>query len=212
MSSLDELLRYNRGWATDQRQRDPAFFTRQSAGQRPAHLVIGCSDSRVPIEQITGAEPGEMFVQRNIANQAHPADLNVQAVIAYAIDALEIRDVMVVGHTGCGGVRAAMSRPHHGIVDHWLGDIRALWRRHKPELVQMPSEEAAHDRLVSLNVLLQVFKLVLNPTVRDAWDDGRPLRLHGYTYDIETGLLRPEVVGIDSFVAAKAKLAGFDPA
>jgi carbonic anhydrase len=125
-----------------------------------------------------------MFVHRNIANQVHGADLSAQSVIAYAVDALGVQQILVTGHTACGGVRAATAEPHHGLVDHWLGSLRMLWLRYRDELSALPSDEARIDRLVRYNVLLQIYKLALNPTVRDAWRDGRPLVLNGLVYDI----------------------------
>lgn len=212
MKSLAQMLEYNRQWATEMKAKDRSFFSRHSDGQTPAALLIGCADSRVPIENITGVNPGEMFVHRNIANQVHGADLSAQAVIAYAVDELGVQQILVTGHTACGGVRAATAEPHHGLVDHWLGSLRMLWLRYRDELSVLPSDEARIDRLVRYNVLLQIYKLALNPTVRDAWREGRRLVLNGLVYDIETGLLECLVLDIDSIEGAREKLGGFDPA
>jgi carbonic anhydrase len=212
MKTLAQMLEYNLRWAAEMKAKDASFFSRHSDGQQPAVLLIGCADSRVPIENITGVSPGEMFVHRNIANQVHGADLSAQSVIAYAVDALGVQQILVTGHTACGGVRAAIAEPHHGLIDHWLGSLRMLWLRYRDELMALSSEDARIDRLVRYNVLLQIYKLALNPTVRDAWREGRPLRLNGLVYDIETGLLESVVVGIDSPEGARAKLGGFDPA
>jgi carbonic anhydrase len=212
MTTLAQMLDYNRQWAADMKARDRRFFSRHSDGQKPALLLIGCADSRVPIENITGVSPGEMFVHRNIANQVHGADLSAQSVIAYAVDALGVQQILVTGHTACGGVKAAMAEPRHGLVDHWLGSLRMLFLRYRDELQALPSDEARIDRLVRYNVLLQMYKLALNPTVRDAWREGRPLVLTGLVYDIETGLLDSLVTGIDGSEAARERLGGFDPA
>jgi len=212
MKSFERLLLENRAWAEEKIVREPEFFERMANAQNPDFLWIGCSDSRVPAEIIVNAQPGEMFVHRNIANQIHGADLCVQSVIAYAVDVLEVPQIIVTGHTACGGVAAATAEPRHGMVDHWLGGVRMLWLRHRDELAGLPSKEAGLDRLSRLNVLLQIYTLALNPTVRDAWREGRPLSLIGMIYDIETGLLEEVVTGIDGFDSAREKLRGFDPA
>lgn len=212
MTTMDQMLAYNRRWAAEMKAKDTKFFLRHAEGQTPGALLIGCSDSRVPIENITGVDPGELFVHRNIANQVHGADLCVQSVIAYAVDVLAVPQILVTGHTACGGVAAATAEPRHGMVDHWLGSVRMLWLRHRDELAALPSKEAGLDRLARLNVLLQLYTLALNPTVRDAWREGRPLQLNGMIYDIETGLLEQVVTGIDSSDRAREKLRDFDPA
>jgi carbonic anhydrase len=212
MKTIDDMLDYNRRWSVEMKTRDPRFFSRHADGQRPAVLSIGCSDSRVPIDTITGVAPGDMFVYRNIANQLHGADLGAQAVLAFAVDTLGVQHILVMGHTGCGGVNAAIGDPNHGLVDHWLASVRLLALRYRDELDQLPSADARLDRLVTLNVVLQIYQLSLNPTVRDAWQEGRPLSLHGMVYDIESGLLQPVMRGVDSIEAARAQLAVFRPA
>jgi carbonic anhydrase len=212
MTMMEQMLDYNRRWAAEMKAKDTGFFLRHADGQKPGALLIGCSDSRVPIENITGVDPGELFVHRNIANQVHGADLCVQSVIAYAVDVLAVPQILVTGHTACGGVAAATAEPRHGMVDHWLGGVRMLWLRHRDELATLPGREAGLDRLARLNVLLQIYTLALNPTVRDAWREGRPLALNGLIYDIETGLLEQVVSGIDSSDSAREQLGGFDPA
>jgi carbonic anhydrase len=212
MKTLTEMLDYNRHWAAEMKARERDFFSRHRDGQQPTALLIGCSDSRVPIENITGVSPGELFVHRNIANQVHAAEMSAQSVIAYAVDHLGVQQIIVTGHTACGGVQAATAEPHHGLVDHWLGGVRMLWLRYRDELAELPTPEARMDRLVRLNVLLQLYKLVLNPTVLDAWREGRPLVLHGLVYDIETGLLEDVATGIDGRERARELLRNFDPA
>jgi carbonic anhydrase len=212
MTTMTEMLDHNRRWAAEMKARDPAFFLRHAHGQQPRVLLIGCSDSRVPTSTITGVAPGEMFVHRNIANQVHGADLNVQSVIAYAVDVLGVEQILVTGHTACGGVAAATRNPQHGLVDHWLGDVRMLWLRHRDELATLPTEAARLDRLSRLNVFLQVYHLVLNPTVLDAWQQGKHLSINGLVYDIETGLLDCAITDVDGREAAREKLRDFDPA
>ena len=211
MKSVHDMLKYNRGWAADMKARDPEYFARHADGQKPSVLLIGCSDSRVPITNITGVDPGEMFVYRNIANQMHGADLGAQAVLAYAVDGLGVQNILVTGHTGCGGVAAAVADPHHGIVDHWLASVRLLYMRYRPQLDALPDDAARIARLVELNVVLQVYQLSLNPTVRDAWKDGRELALHGVVYNIETGLLQSVLMDVDGLDSAQQKLAAFRP-
>jgi carbonic anhydrase len=212
MKTIDDMIDFNRRWSVDMRSRDPRFFSKHADGQRPAVLSIGCSDSRVPIDTITGVAPGEMFVYRNIANQLHGADLGAQAVLAFAVDTLGVQHILVMGHTGCGGVMAAIGDPQHGLVDHWLASVRLLALRYRDELEQIDAPEQRLDRLVTLNVELQIYQLSLNPTVRDAWRERRPLALHGMVYNIETGLLQPVIRDVDSVEAARESLAVFRPA
>jgi carbonic anhydrase len=209
MNTIEAMLDFNRRWAADRKAQDPEYFSRHTAGQRPSVLLIGCSDSRVPITNITGADPGEMFVYRNIANQLHGADLGAQSVLAYAVDALGVQHVLVTGHTNCGGVAAAMAEPSHGLVDHWLANVRLLYLRYRTQMEALPDDAARLARLVQLNVVLQIYQLSLNPTVRDAWKRGRPLALHGMVYDISTGLLDGVVMGVDGLISARQKLADF---
>ncbi|MGZ5372624.1 MAG: carbonic anhydrase [Burkholderiaceae bacterium] len=209
MNAIEEMLDFNRRWAADKKAQDPEFFTRHAAGQKPSVLLVGCSDSRVPITNITGADPGEMFVYRNIANQMHGADLGAQSVLAYAVDALDVQHILVTGHTNCGGVAAAMGEPNHGLVDHWLANVRLLYLRYRTPMGALPDDRARLAQLVRLNVVLQIYQLTLNPTVRDAWKQGRRLMLHGMVYDIMTGLLDSVVTGVDGLSSAREKLAEF---
>jgi carbonic anhydrase len=209
MDAIEQMLDFNRRWAADKKAHDPEYFARHAAGQQPSVLLIGCSDSRVPITNITGADPGEMFVYRNIANQMHGADLGAQAVLAYAVDALDVQHILVTGHTNCGGVAAAMAEPNHGLVDHWLANVRLLYLRYRTPMAALPDDRARLAQLVRLNVVLQIYQLTLNPTVRDAWKQGRRLILHGMVYDITTGLLDSVVTGVDGLPSAREKLAEF---
>jgi carbonic anhydrase len=211
MKTIEQMLDFNRQWAADRKAEDPAYFARHAGGQKPSVLLIGCSDSRVPITNITGADPGDMFVYRNIANQIHGADMGSQAVLAYAVDALGVQQILVTGHTNCGGVAAAIAEPNHGLVDHWLANVRLLHLRYKAQMDALPDDRARLALLVRLNTVLQIYQLSLNPTVRDAWKESRPLALHGMVYDIQTGLLETVVHGVDGVESAQAKLAQFRP-
>jgi len=202
---INRLLKNNRAWVEEMTRNDPAYFKRLAKGQTPDYLFIGCSDSRVPANALTGTDPGEMFVHRNIANQFLPHDLNCVAVVQYAVEVLDVQEVLVVGHYGCGGVQAAASANYHGVVDHWLGDLRSLARTYAP-LLQPLDARAAHRKLVELSVLQQVVHLSVDPTIRRAWDKGRRPRLTGLVYDLEQGLLEPLVTGVDSGEAAATVL------
>jgi carbonic anhydrase len=189
--ALQNFLDNNRRWVEDTLQRDPDFFLRLSGPQHPTALWIGCSDARVPANIVTGSESGEIFVHRNIANQVFPMDSNLQAVLEFAVEALKVTDVIVCGHSGCGGVRAAMSGiPELPHVDSWLGGIRQAMRLHQPELAAIADDRAKYERLVELNVAEQVYNLSTMATVRAAWAAKRTLRLHGWMYRLEDGLIR----------------------
>jgi carbonic anhydrase len=198
MLDLNRLFENNRRWAAHATAGEPNYFHDLARGQEPHFLAIGCSDSRVPLELLTGANPGEMFVHRNVANQVFAADLNVLSVLQYAIEALHVKHVLVVGHYGCGGVLAAMEETQRlGLVDNWLGDVRDVKRRHHAELATLESADARYDRLVELNVLHQVLNLARTPVVQTAWDLGRHQKLHGAVFDVRDGLLRSLVAEVD---------------
>ena len=190
MSSIQQLLLRNRTWVDERIAEDHGWFARQAARHEPHFLWIGCSDARVPANVITRTEAGEMFVHRNIANQVVPTDPNFLAVLHYAVEVLGVRDVIVCGHEGCGGVKAAMGQTTLPAVDHWLERIRTLRRLHAAELAALPDDDARYRRLVSLNVMEQVATLSRLPVVRDAWARGAELSLHGVVYDIADGVLR----------------------
>ena len=185
------LLDNNRRWVAEMTAREPDFFPRLAAVHRPHTLWIGCSDARVPANVVTGTPAGEMFVHRNIANQVLPTDPNALAVLQYAVEALGVQDVIVCGHQGCGGVKAALAgsapAPH---VDGWLGTLRMIARLHHDELAAIRGPEARAARLVELNVVEQVYNLSRTPVVQAAWAAGRTLRLHGWVYALHDGLLR----------------------
>ncbi|HVJ52650.1 MAG TPA: carbonic anhydrase [Aliidongia sp.] len=187
--TVSDLLANNRKWAEGKTANDPGFFKRLVAQQTPAFLWIGCSDSRVPATEIVALDPGEMFVHRNVANLAPPQDANFLSVLQYAVQVLNVSHILVVGHYGCGGVRAAMESQRHGLIDHWLSPIRELARLHAVELEALPDDTARHDRLCELNVLRQVENVATNPFVLEAWEKGADLTIHGWCYSIKNGLV-----------------------
>jgi carbonic anhydrase len=197
MEHLRRLFANNRRFAEEVKKIEPDFFEKRAAKQEPHFLFIGCADSRVPIEMLTGVAPGEMFVQRNIANQVVAADLNLLSVLQYAVEVLDVEHVIVCGHYQCGGVKAAMGDDSFGLVDHWLAGVRETRKRHRAELDVMPGE-AQFDRLVELNVLRQVYHLGRTPIVQNAWKRGRRPLLHGVVYDIKDGLMKELVLEVDS--------------
>jgi len=191
MSDLGKLLDKNRAWAADQTASDPDFFLRLSTQQNPDILWIGCSDSRVPANQIIDLPPGEVFVHRNIANVVIATDLNCLSVLQFAIEALSVSDVIVCGHYGCGGVSAALEEDvDHGLIDNWLEHIKEVRRWHVAELAAL-DDEARTDRLVELNVLHSVDHVCASTVVRRAWAQGRDLTVHGWVYALKDGILRP---------------------
>lgn len=197
MEKLNHLLANNRNWAEAQLAVDPDFFVRLASQQNPEYLWIGCSDSRVPANQITGLAPGEVFVHRNVGNVVAETDFNVLAVIQYAAEVLKVRHIIVCGHYGCGGVRAALENFRHGMIDNWLAGIRALNRLHHRELKPL-DPAAALDRLCELNVLSQARHVARTTIVEDAWDRGQKLSIHSWIYRLDNGLittLRPPITG-----------------
>ena len=187
--SLADLLANNRIWAEAKRAADPDFFERLVAQQSPRYLWIGCSDSRVPANEIVGTDPGTIFVHRNVANLAPAHDANYLSVLQYAVQVLGVSDILVVGHYGCGGVRAALRNERLGMIDHWLSPVREVMREHMDELDALPDEVARHDRLCELNVRRQVDNVATNPFVLEAWEKGTNLAVHGWCYSIADGLI-----------------------
>ena len=190
MEVAKRLMLENRAWATEVLSRDPERFKCLAVRQAPDVLWIGCSDSRVPAELITNAEPGDLFVHRNIANLVCEDDPNLMSVLQYALEVLRVGNVIVCGHQGCGGVRASLARvPELPHVDARLDEIRQVYRAHCAELDRLDGDDARTARLVELNAIAQVRKLAEMPLVRNVWDSGRALRLHAWIYSLETGLL-----------------------
>ena len=185
----DDLLRANVRWSQDRVATDPDYFRRLSALQAPEFLWIGCSDSRVPANVITGVEPGEVFVHRNVANLVYPADLNCMSVLQFAVATLKVRHIIVCGHYGCGGVRAVLDGFQDGLTEHWLAPVRDLFRQHEEELSCLPTQEARMDRVCELNVMAQVRSVRDCPIVRNAMERRQPLTLHGWIYRLSDGRL-----------------------
>ncbi|MFA6312784.1 MAG: carbonate dehydratase [Sterolibacterium sp.] len=186
---LPHLFANNRAWAARVLDEDPEFFHRLAALQEPEYLWIGCSDSRVPANQITGLAPGEVFVHRNIANMVVHSDLNCLSVMQFAIDVLKVRHIMVVGHHGCGGVRAAFEDQRHGLVDNWLRHIRDVRDKYR-SLIDASKPDRRVDLLCEFNVIEQATNVCHTTVVQDAWERGQSLTVHGWVYDLNDGLLR----------------------
>jgi carbonic anhydrase len=193
---LRHLLNHNREWAARMEAERPGFFTNLSHQQNPRYMWIGCSDSRVPANQITGLEPGEVFVHRNVANLVVPTDLNCLSTIQYAVDQLKVEHLMVVGHYGCGGVLAALNDVRIGLADNWLRQIKDVAARHRPLLNTAP-ERLRADLLVELNVIEQVVNVARTTVVQDAWGRGQKLSLHGWVYGLSDGLLKDLHISLD---------------
>jgi carbonic anhydrase len=189
-NDLEKLLENNRNWAESINASDPEFFSRLANQQRPQYLWIGCSDSRVPANQITGLAPGEVFVHRNVANVVAETDFNVLAVLQYAVDVLKVRHIIICGHYGCGGVTAALENFRHGMIDNWLSGLRTLRRMHRLELDALPPEAAA-DRLCELNVLAQARHVAHTTILEDAWERGQKISIHSWIYRLDSGLITP---------------------
>ena len=186
---IPDLIARNRAWASGKVAADAGFFQRLVAQQTPPYFWIGCSDSRVPANEIVGLEPGQMFVHRNVANLAPAQDANFLSTLQFAVQVLKVRHVLVVGHYGCGGVRAALLNLKLGLIDHWLTPIRELARLHAAELDALADEGARVNRLCELNVFSQVQNVSANPFVQEAWEAGAELTVHGWCYSLETGLV-----------------------
>jgi carbonic anhydrase len=190
MHVLSHLFANNRVWAADMVRQDPNFFQRLSRQQAPEYLWIGCSDSRVPANQIVGLLPGEMFVHRNVANMVVHTDLNCLSTIQFALDALHVKHIIVCGHYNCGGVAAALRESKLGLIDNWLRHVQDVRRKHRAELDALSSDERRQDRLCELNVLEQVTNVEQTTVVQDARARGQEVTVHGWVYDLRDGLLR----------------------
>lgn len=185
----DELLEANVRWSQEHIAADSDYFPRLSALQAPEFLWIGCSDSRVPANVITGLEPGEVFVHRNVANIIYPADINCMSVLQFAVETLQVKHIIVCGHYGCGGIRAVLDASQHGLIEHWLAPVRDLFRQYQQELSSLPTDEARVDRVCELNVLTQVQSVCDSPIVRNAWERRQVLTVHGWIYRLSDGRL-----------------------
>lgn len=190
MRFLKSIFDYNRKWAGNIKKSDPDFFSNLSKQQKPEYLWIGCSDSRVPANIITGLPPGDIFVHRNIANVVIHTDLNCLSVLQFAVDALKIKHIIICGHYGCGGIKAALENKQHGLVDNWLRHIKDIYRYHEAKLNAITDEQKKFNLLCELNVIEQVKNVCHTTIVQNAWLLGRELAVHGWIYDIEDGILR----------------------
>lgn len=191
MNQYERLLHENKVWAREQLEEDPKFFSRLADLQTPDFLWIGCSDSRVPADRITGTQPGEIFVHRNIANMVVHTDLNLLSVLQYAVEVLKVKHIIVCGHYGCGGVKAAMSHHSYGIINKWLRNVKDVYRFNKDEVDTIEDEDKRLNKLIEVNVREQVMNLAKTSIVQTAWkNDNRP-HLHGWVYGLENGLIKP---------------------
>jgi carbonic anhydrase len=187
--SYKKLLENNKKWVANQLAIDPTYFDKLANSQNPEYLWIGCSDSRVPANQITGTSPGDIFVHRNIANMVIHSDMNMLSVLSYAVEVLKVKHIIVCGHYGCGGVLAAMENKQFGLIDNWLRHIKDVYRLHFKELDAIKDNKQRTDRLVELNVIEQVQDLGKTSIVQNAWKREQPLHLHGWVYDVKDGII-----------------------
>ncbi|HRG54235.1 MAG TPA: carbonate dehydratase [Bacteroidia bacterium] len=196
LASYTQLFHNNKKWVQHKLSEDPEYFTKLGKGQSPDYLWIGCSDSRVPANEITGTQPGDMFVHRNIANMVVHSDMNLLSVLSYAVEVLKVKHIIVCGHYGCGGVIAAMGNKQYGLIDNWLRHIKDVYRLHQKELdaITDPGERA--KRFVEVNVIEQVSDLCKTSIVQNAWKKKQPLAVHGWVYDINDGLLKDLQVSV----------------
>jgi carbonic anhydrase len=195
----NQLLVNNKNWVNDKLKQDSQFFEKLANGQKPPVLWIGCSDSRVPANEITGTQPGEVFVHRNIANMVVHTDMNMLSVLDYAVNVLEVKHVIVCGHYGCGGVLAAMGNAQVGLIDNWLRHIKDVYRIYQNELDLIENMDTRARRFVEVNVQEQVFDLSKTSIVQNAWRDGKELGVHGWVYDIKNGLIQDlKVTALDN--------------
>ncbi len=204
MRLLQPLFEKNLQWAARMRAQDPHFFERLTVQQNPQYLWIGCSDSRVPANEIVDLLPGEVFVHRNVANVVHQSDMNCLSVLQYAVEVLDVRHVIVVGHYGCGGVRQALEEGGLGMIDHWLAPVRRIRRRNQEAFDELPSMKARWDRLCELNVMEQAIAVSQTTIIRGSWAQGREIAVHGWIYDLHDGRLRDLEVTVTSADEADA--------
>ena len=197
MKTLGHLFQNNRRWAENIKEQDPQFFSKLSAQQSPEYLWIGCSDSRVPSNQIIGLLPGEIFVHRNVANMVIHTDFNCLSVLQFAVEVLQVKHIMVVGHYGCGGVRAAMEDTQHGLIDNWLRNLRDIYYFQRHRFAQLATEEERTDLLCEINVKAQVANVCHTTIMQSAWARGQHVEVHGWIYSVRDGLLRDLNVTVD---------------
>jgi carbonic anhydrase len=188
--SIKNLLENNKNWVANKLAIDPTYFEKLSNSQNPEYLWIGCSDSRVPANQITGTLPGDIFVHRNIANMVVHSDMNMLSVLSYAVEVLKVKHIIVCGHYGCGGVLAAMENKQFGLIDNWLRHIKDVYRYHHKELDAIEDKTQRARRFVEVNVMEQVHDLCKTSIVQNAWKNNQPLHVHGWVYDIHDGIIK----------------------
>jgi carbonic anhydrase len=193
MPNIDKLLLENKAWAQDKLEENPDYFKKLAALQTPEYLWIGCSDSRVPANEVTGTAPGEIFVHRNIANMVVHTDINLLSVLTYAVDVLEVKHIIVCGHYGCGGVKAAMGNNYLPLINNWLRNIKDVYKTNRAEINSIQDEEKQFDRLVELNVLEQVNHLAETNIVQGAWKKREMPLIHGWVYGLNNGIIKPLV-------------------
>jgi carbonic anhydrase len=199
MSVIENLLLNNKAWAEDRIEENPDYFKKLASLQTPEYLWIGCSDSRVPANEVTGTAPGEIFVHRNIANMVVHTDINLLSVLTYAVDVLEVKHIIVCGHYGCGGVKAAMGNDYLPLINNWLRNIKDVYKANRTELKSIQDEEKQFDRLVELNVLEQVHHLAETNIVQGAWKKREMPLIHGWVYGLNNGIINPLItIGPDS--------------
>ena len=191
MSNIENLLLANKAWAEDRIEDNPDYFKKLAALQTPEYLWIGCSDSRVPANEVTGTAPGEIFVHRNIANMVVHTDINLLSVLTYAVDVLEVKHIIVCGHYGCGGVKAAMGNDFLPLINNWLRNIKDVYKANRTELKSIQDEEKQFDRLVELNVLEQVHHLAETNIVQGSWKKREMPLIHGWVYGLNNGIIKP---------------------
>jgi carbonic anhydrase len=204
-SIYEKLFEGNKKWVEDMLKIDPLFFEKHAKEQKPPVLWIGCSDSRVPANEITGTLPGEIFVHRNIANMVVHTDLSMLSVLDYSVNVLGVTDVIVCGHYGCGGIQAALSNGVPGLIENWLRNIKDVYRLHQRELDTIKKKDKRAERLVELNVIEQVFNLTKTAIIQNAWTKGKVLSVHGLVYDLKTGVLND----LDTTMSDKSELPKF---
>lgn len=218
MDLYKTLLDGNKKWVAEKVAEDPDYFKRLAAGQRPQFLWIGCSDSRVPANEVTRTKPGDIFVHRNIANMVVHTDMNMLSVLDYAVNILHVKHVIVCGHYGCGGVKAAMDNQEHGLVDNWLRFIKDVYLKHAEELDGISDKDARCNRFVEISVMEQVFNLTKTSIIQNSWKQRQEPKIHGWVYQLDTGLIKdlgvlynssgkmPSIFRIKSKIAAPEKV------
>lgn len=197
MESYQKLLLANKAWASEKLQLDPTYFKNLAADQKPEFLWIGCSDSRVPADQVSGTQPGEIFVHRNVANLVIHTDMSMLSVLQYAVEVLKVKHILVVGHYQCGGVKASMTNNDYGLINNWLRNIKDVYTKYQDELQSIDDDQNRFDRLVEVNVIEQVKNVAKTTIVQNAWTNNEYPMIHGWVVDLQTGLIKP-IIEIES--------------